>query len=154
VASRIKTLLRRFGWDVVRYAPQSSPLAQLRTYLRKSKVDLIFDVGANTGQFVRQVRSVGYAGRVVSFEPLTTAWRALKAFSRTDQNWTVHPRYAVGDKIGEVQIHVPKNSLSSSILPMLEAHSSAAPSSVYVSSETVPVITLDSVFSEYVSESN
>jgi hypothetical protein len=47
------------------------------------------------------------------------------------------------------EIHIAGNSVSSSVLPMLESHSSAAVGSAYVDSEHVPIARLDSSASRY-----
>lgn len=71
--------------------------------------------------------------------------------ARRDKLWAVHPRSAIGDYDGDVEINISGNSVSSSVLPMTEAHSSAAENSAYISSEKVPIARLDSVVSEYIS---
>jgi hypothetical protein len=55
----------------------------------------------------------------------------------------------LGDRIGEIELNISGNSVSSSILPMLAAHSSAAPESDYLGHESAPLITLDSVAPPY-----
>lgn len=110
---------------------------------RRAAVDVILDVGANTGQFVQSLRASGYTGRVVSFEPLHEAHAALSNNAAEDPLWSVAPRCAIGSATGEATIHVAGNSYSSSMLPMLERHRSAAPESAYVDTETCPVVTLD-----------
>ena len=51
----------------------------------------------------------------------------------------------MGDHDGTLGINVSANSLSSSILPMLDSHSSVERSSVYVRRESVRSRRLDSV---------
>jgi len=71
-----KRLARALGLEVRRFHPASSPAAQLRAMLAAHHVNLVFDVGANTGQFGRELRwHVGY--RVESFhsEAMSTAPR-------------------------------------------------------------------------------
>jgi hypothetical protein len=48
-----------------------------------------------------------------------------------------------------VEINIAGNSVSSSILPMLESHKAAAPASVYMGKETVAIQTLDAVAPQY-----
>lgn len=113
------------------------------------KIELLFDVGANRGQYARLVRRQGYAGKIVSFEPLPDAYEKLLQHSRNDTLWTVHERCAVGSTPGHAEINVSRNSLSSSLLPMLPAHLSAAANSLYVGKADTRIITLDSVFDAY-----
>jgi len=147
--SFIRRVANSLGIEITRYCPSSSAAAQLAKALEISNTNLIFDIGANEGQFARQVRRHGYRDKIVSFEPLSTARERLLAFSALDSAWEVHERSAVGDYDGEVKINVAGNSVSSSILPMLESHASAAPRSAYVGSEYVPIVRLDSVASRY-----
>lgn len=109
----------------------------------------MFDVGANEGQFARAIREYGYTGKIVSFEPLSSARKSLLKFSASDSNWLVHDQCAIGDQDGEIEIHIAGNSVSSSVLPMLESHSSAAVGSTYIDSERVPISRLDSFASRY-----
>lgn len=111
--------------------------------------DLLFDVGANVGGYARQVRQEGYRQRIVSFEPLPDAHAALQEAARHDPLWSVHPRCALGASIGTTHINIARNSVSSSIMPMLSSHESAEPGSVYVGTAQTSVASLDSVFQQY-----
>lgn len=117
--------------------------------LTHHQIDLLFDVGANIGQHALMTRAEGYRGRIVSFEPLPDAHEVLLRKSQDDPLWTVHKRCAVGSKLGEAEMNISKNSYSSSLLPMLQAHSSASPDSIYVGKVKTEIITLDSVFESY-----
>lgn len=114
-------------------------------------VDVVFDVGANVGQFAKALRQSGYLHKIVSFEPLLAAHAELLRESQHDRNWFVAPRGAIGDHNGEITIHVSGNSVSSSALGMLDSHVSAAPSSAYIRDETVALHTLDSQVTTYLS---
>ena len=65
ISSLIKNTLRKFGVEINRFNASSSPTAQLVASLQKFDIDFIFDVGANAGQFVTEIRSGGYMGNVV-----------------------------------------------------------------------------------------
>jgi FkbM family methyltransferase len=147
-----RQLFRKLGLEVHRYVPSTSPTEGLVASLRKFDIDLVLDVGANTGQFASDIRHWGYAGRIVSFEPLSQAHGELLQSSGDDPVWDVYPRCALGDHIGEVEINIAGNSQSSSILPMLESHRSAAPESVYQGKEVVPIKTLDAVAGQYLKD--
>jgi len=111
--------------------------------LRKEEINLVLDVGANTGQFAAGLLAAGYKGRIVSFEPLSSAHAQLRANAGQYPNWTVADRTALGEKSGSVEIHVSAFLPSSSILSMLPSHLEAAPGTDYVGTETVPVNRLD-----------
>jgi FkbM family methyltransferase len=149
----VKRLVRRLihltGYDLHRLIPDLNPAFQLYQGLEKFGVDLVFDVGANAGQFATDLRSVGYQGRIVSVEPLSAAHAQLTEHARPDRAWTVHPRCALGSRDQELAINVAGNSVSSSLLPMTEAHSSAALGSAYLGVECVPVSRLDTIAPRY-----
>ncbi|WP_410175184.1 FkbM family methyltransferase, partial [Nodularia spumigena] len=116
-----------------------------RNSVKNRSVDLVFDIGANTGQFATELRSIGYKGRIVSFEPLSDAHKKLNQEAARVSQWQVHPRIAIGDFNGEIEINIAGNSVSSSVLPMLEAHATAAVKSAYISTEKVAIARLDSI---------
>lgn len=146
-----KEIVNALGWNITRLNPANHSVTQLLSAMDKVQVDTIFDVGANIGQFAKQVRSYGFTGKIVSFEPLTSAHSLLSDAAARDPGWIIHPRSAVGNEDGEIAINIAGNSVSSSVLPMLEAHSAAAVNSGYVASERVPLIRLDSVAGQYLS---
>lgn len=154
----IKSILRNmFGLELglTRNLPPTAAQAtamQIFASMRKFDIDLILDVGANKGQFATEIRLCGYAGRIVSFEPLSKAHGELLQSSVGDPMWDAYPRCALGDNNGEVEINIAGNSESSSILPMLESHRSAAPESVYQGKEIVPIKTLDTVAGPYLKD--
>ena len=137
---------QRMGFDLTRYRPEDSARARLDRTLAHFGIELLLDVGANTGQYAQSVRRSGYRGRIVSFEPLRSAHSQLAINAASDPLWQVHERCAVGNAPGEIDINVSGNSVSSSIRPMLSLHKDAAPDSTYVGTERVKMISLDSVF--------
>lgn len=150
----IKRLIHRLGYVLERLNVNSRSEFQLIQSLKRFEIDLVLDIGANEGQFASEIRSVGYKGQIVSFEPLSDAHQKLTQAAIRNNNWAVHPRCAIGDYDGEVEINVSGNSVSSSVLPMTEAHSSAAQNSAYVGSEKASIVRLDSVAADYISPSN
>jgi FkbM family methyltransferase len=102
----------------------------------------VLDIGANAGQFVDILRTGKVNGRVVSVEPLRQPYEELAAKAASDPRWEVE-RAAVSSEPGTITVNVSSNSVSSSVLPMLDAHTDAAPGSVYVATEEVPATTVD-----------
>jgi FkbM family methyltransferase len=138
------------GWDLQRFSPTNNASAQLLAVLNYTKSNVLFDIGANVGQFARESRSAGYDGKIVSFEPLSSAHDKLSKAAHNDKSWWVHSRAAVGDYDGEIDINIAGNSVSSSVLPMLEAHLSASFESAYIGVERTPMVRLDSVVAQYI----
>jgi FkbM family methyltransferase len=148
-----KKLARKMGVEISRYTPANSDMAKIQTMLAVHKIDLILDVGANAGQYAQSLRNGGYHGKMVSFEPLSSAHRELLPLSKHDPHWTIAPQVAIGKEEGETEIHISENSCSSSLLPMLATHLNAAPLSRYIGTERIKVRRLDTIASQYVNAS-
>jgi FkbM family methyltransferase len=148
--NQAKKFSRNFGIELRRYSIRTSEEALIQHLFLYHKIDFVFDVGANAGQYTQLLRKVGYSGRIVSFEPLSNAYVKLAKLAAQDELWVLAPRSAVGDKDGEIAINVSKRSTSSSVLPMLKTHLEVSPDSAYGSSEVVPLVCLDSVADEYI----
>ena len=114
-------------------------------------IDLVLDVDANTGQFAKSLRLTGYTSTIVSFEPLSQAHAQLVLAASDDASWHVGDRCAIDESYSSIEINVAGNSVSSSVLPMLECHSSAAVGSAYISKEATTMNRLDAVAAQYVS---
>lgn len=110
------------------------------------KIDLILDIGANTGQFVDEIRNSGFKGRIISFEPLQNAHMLLTKKCLKDSFWEVYPRCAIGDDNRIVDIFESSNSVSSSIRQMGDVHLLAAPESKVINSGKVELIRMDKIF--------
>jgi FkbM family methyltransferase len=152
LSHRLRNLLRRIGFDIRRYHPSSSQHSAMDLLLRHLRIDLVLDVGANTGQTGEELFRSGFAGRVVSFEPLASAHAELARKAAPHPRWIAHPRTAIGAGPGEVTIQVAANSVSSSILPMLQSHLDAASESRTVGSEAARIVRLDDVASPYMKD--
>ena len=142
--SLVKRFAERHGYEIL--GPSGGSFATRRSLaglLRQEQINLVLDVGANTGQFSDKLWAGGYRGRIISFEPLASPHAELRSKAERYPNWTIAERTAIGAERGSVEIHVSGNSQSSSILEMLPSHSESVPESAYVGSETVPVNRLD-----------
>jgi len=142
-----KSLAERCGFEILRYPRAYASERSLAGLLRQEQINLVLDVGANVGQFVDGLRAAGYTGRVISFEPLASAYATLRKRAERDKNWIIADRTAVGAQTGSADINISGNSVSSSILDMLPSHASSEPQSSYIGAESVPVNRLDDLVS-------
>ncbi|KAA1250524.1 FkbM family methyltransferase [Mycobacterium simiae] len=117
--------------------------------LQSRGVDVVFDVGANSGQYAKGLRRAAYKGRIVSFEPLSRPFSILTRRASSDPLWDCR-RCALGDSDGTVSINVAGNGgQSSSVLPMMKSHQDAFPPANYIGTEEVPIYQLDSIAAEF-----
>ena len=142
-------MLHRVGFELRRFSVEQSENARFISMLRTHNVNLIFDVGANAGQFGVLLREIGFDGKIVSFEPLSDARESLLNISRNDPMWQIALQTAIGEENGEIEIQIAGNSHSSSILDMLDTHVRAAPDSKYIGKEKVALRKLDSIAPDY-----
>ena len=151
---KLRRILWRAGYDVTRFTPERHPLARRKSILEAYKVDTVLDIGANVGQFAQQLRGdLGYVNRIVSFEPLSSAFQLLKANAIDDPRWEVY-NFALGDTEEQREINIAGNSASSSMLGMLPLHLEAAPHSKYIGSEVVELKRLDTIFDNFCHATN
>jgi FkbM family methyltransferase len=143
----VKQLVRRLGYEVVGRSALLTVAGLRASLIEALSVSVVLDVGANTGQFAIALREMGYVGRIISFEPLSSAFDKLRTTASLDGRWQVL-NTALGDTDGVVEINIAGNSQSSSILSMMRTHSDAAPESSYIGSERVKAARLDSLWSD------
>jgi FkbM family methyltransferase len=101
-------------------------------------------VGAGIGQFAGWLRREGYAGRIVSFEPVGEAFSELEQRAAADPAWTC-VNFGLAERDGDAVVNVAGNLWSSSLLPMTREHEAAAPASAYLGTERVRLARLDSL---------
>lgn len=111
-------------------------------------IDLIFDIGANRGQFAKRTRAAGYKGRIVSFEPLSSVFEKLKAVAQQDPLMTAL-NYGCGDFDGPATINISTDTVFSSLLNQLPMLNENFTKSNYIGKEEIKVVKLDSVFDQY-----
>ena len=140
--NKLKFFLRNFGLDIKRYNLIESEDFRLNHFLKINNIDCVLDVGANVGQYARNLRRNGYRKRIISFEPLSSAYEVIKEKSIKDKYWTVH-NFGIGEQEKKVDINISKNSYSSSILNILPLHTESDPESKYFSKETISIKKLE-----------
>jgi FkbM family methyltransferase len=144
-----RTGLRRAGFDVVRFANVNAVQARRTHALAANGIETVFDVGANVGQYGRQLRAGGYTGTIISYEPGETAFRLLERTSRGDPRWHCR-RLALGDRDGLAGLNVSRNTATSSLLRTEKRLLEATADAVSTKLETVPIAQLDTVAEEFI----
>lgn len=137
-----RTLLRGFGADIVPFNA-SQPDFVIYDAVRRRKLDVVLDVGANRGQFGEHFYEYGYAGTIHSFEPLPAAFTELKQAVTRKPGWHAH-QIALGRANGEAVLHVGANDQTSSLRGLSEADAVGIDAVRVVDEVTVPVERLDS----------
>ncbi|CAM5587100.1 FkbM family methyltransferase [Streptomyces aurantiogriseus] len=79
-------------------------------------VNCVFDVGANTGQYARRLRRLGYRGRIVSFEPAPETFARLEQAAASDPDWRVYP-CALGREDTAAALHTGWKTMNSLLAP-------------------------------------
>jgi len=118
--------------------------------LKYHKVTKVFDVGANTGQYAEALFDVGYTGKIISFEPLTEAYKILLQKKNKYKNWQIAERCAIGEQDKEISINISDNLVSSSILPMVDDQAKYELGTQYIGKETVQMFRLDTIYPKYI----
>lgn len=148
-----KKIFQNFGILIRKYNPATSEELRRIKLLQHYNIDLVFDIGANKGQYATGIMDAGYTNKIISFEPLTSAYGIIEKESKKHTNWTVAPRCAIGSRKEEIEINISANSVSSTLLNMLDSHIEGAPESKIIGKEKVQVYPLDEIGSNYIKNS-
>lgn len=144
-----RKLTRRLGFDVSPFPGSAAHWERLVTILAAHNIDCVIDIGANTGQYARAIRSNGYTGAIISFEPLSGVRAELERHAAGDRNWQIAPQSAVGGQPGQAEINISEESDMSSILPLDATAHATLKSSRSTATETVPVTTLEHILASH-----
>ena len=147
IKHKLRVLLWNLGYDFSRFTARTHPLARRKQILKSYDVKIVLDVGANIGSFAAELREIGYANRIISFEPLSEALKSLAVNAAKDPLWDVCA-YALGDVNEKKEINIAGNLYSSSLFDVLPAHLKSAPESRTIGKEMIEVKTLDSVLGD------
>jgi FkbM family methyltransferase len=154
IQSAVKKIVKSFGFNIERRSIAQSYDLRLLKILNDFKINLVYDVGANHGQFAMELISNNFLGKIVSFEPVSSSHDVLLSNSNKFKNWVVEERCALGERNLKTQINISASSASSSILKMTTTHLDAAPYTVNVSSENVIILKMDNFYDKYECESS
>jgi FkbM family methyltransferase len=141
IVMNIKSVLRHFGVDLVKYHSFWDDIAG------PIRFQTIFDIGANEGMFSQEMRQRFPGASIFAFEPLRDCFETMNTRMNGDQkfqSWNV----ALGEEKGETTIHRSASHPSSSLLPMASLHKKLYPGSVEHTKEKIQIERLDDVMEE------
>jgi FkbM family methyltransferase len=140
-----------FGYHLVRKDKlveiKHAPGEHLRLLLENLGINHVLDVGANTGQYVQELRDIGYSGRITSFEPVQSCYDELMKKSSRDDLWDIR-HHALGAKQEQLEINVSEATAFSSFLPANDYANKRYKRIQPTHTENVQVERLDAIFNE------
>ena len=145
----INLILKIFNLKLFKIVDEFNNSFRLVLAFKEKKINYIFDVGANEGQFVDEIRHYGYNGQILSFEPYIDAHKKILENSKKDENWQIYKPIALGNKEAQNKIYISKNSVSSSILKIKDEHINNAPDSKLISEQPIEEKKLEDIFNDF-----
>ncbi len=118
-------------------------MAQLVHSLEFFGVEMVVDGGANEGQYASALRAHGWAGPIVSIEPIPGVHARLVERAAGDPAWTVLPPMALGAEDGEAVLEVSAETDMSSLRPQSGLLRRISPTSAVMDRVPVPARRLD-----------
>ena len=153
--SLLKSIISNSGYNLIRRDSSKvwvnkveTPHGRRANFLQHLGIQVVLDVGAHMGWYAADLRSFGYLGRIVSFEPQTIPFKELEERSNADTDW-ICVQSALGDLNSTATLNISEEKESSSLLGILPRHVDALPRSGVVDSEEIQVKRLDSIISKY-----
>lgn len=125
-----------------RIKPHWPEAAFISKFLSEERVDCVLDVGANVGQYGWELRSTGYRGLILSFEPDPVAYERLKFTAKGDPSWKTL-NLALGESRGTMALNImASSSFNSFRTPELLVDERIASANTIVAKKQVTVETL------------
>jgi len=150
-----RTIPHLFGYDMIRLSKQPTIESHLQCLFNRYNINLVIDVGANSGQYAKMLRNkVKYTGRIISFEPVSSTFEQLSENSNSDNKWDAF-RVALGQSEKELDINITASSDYSSFrTPNRNATGYRSNETAIASTESVKIVRLDDFLLEHLGEIN
>ncbi len=148
----IKHCSQGIGIAISRYPPPGSFKRHLRDYLSRMEIDVVLDVGANIGNYAKELRKIGYRGRIVSFEPVPGTYEKLQKAMHNDPLWFGAP-FGLSDENRETLINTYSDGEFNSLLSLRqEAQQAFALDAARRNQTRIQLRRLDTVLPELIKE--
>lgn len=136
---------------LMRYSESNFLMPHIKRLIETMSIEVVVDVGANTGQTITELRHMGFDGKIVSFEPTPHLFSGLQDQFGKDPKWSGH-QLALGREPGEMVLHrYQEESMNSFLLPsQLGIDRFRTLAADPIGEVTVPVERLDSVWADLI----
>ncbi len=145
IKSILSSLFRSLGFEVHLLSKINKVNHLRHKWLVDANFDVIFDVGANQGQFATKIRKYFPATKLNSFEPINSCFEMLNQNFADDQNFQSY-NFAIGETDAETTFNLNESSASSSLLKMNPAHYENYPGTKNYTEQKVSIRKLDTLF--------
>jgi len=134
----IKKFLRSHGYDIIKYH------SFYDSYLKTLGIKTILDIGANTGEFSKEMRALFPDAEIYAFEPLKDCFNVMN--TKMGQDLKFHPyNIALGETNGESVIQRSSFHPSSSLRKMAQLHKELYPKTKDSFEEKIQIARLDDI---------
>ena len=137
----IKKFLRSKGYDIIRY------YSFYDSYLKPLGIKTVLDIGANTGEFSKEMRILFPEAEIYAFEPLKDCFEATKLKMAKDAKFHAM-NVALGETSGTSTIQRSSFHPSSSLRTMAQLHKDLYPKSKDSFEEEIHIERLDDVMKD------
>lgn len=114
IVNLANNLLEKFTGLRIQPSSKSRLNATRKSLLRLYNIACVLDVGANRGQYAKEIRSLGFKKQIYSFEP-TSYYKFLSEASERDAKWQVY-RFGFGAANKTAKMYIASNNGESSSL--------------------------------------
>ena len=146
---KLKNILRKQISKIYSYSKIYYECNWLNSFLKYNSIDLVLDVGANSGQYALSLRRFGYKNKIISFEPGSDAYLKLIQNAKNDSKWNIYEKVGLGNKKKNIKLNISQNSVSSSFKSIKKLHLLNQPDSKYIKTEKTKIVNLDEVFKKF-----
>ncbi len=89
----VRKIIQKTGFDFHRHYPQANKMS----WFKDENIKTVLDIGANVGQFAKEIREELPNAFIYSFEPLKECFDKLKTMESNDNKFKAF-NFAIGDK--------------------------------------------------------
>jgi FkbM family methyltransferase len=134
----LRKFIQKFGLDIHKYRPTPDKFSYLKTFNLRT----VLDIGANIGQFAKEIRGGLPEARIYSFEPIKECFDKLEENMSSDKKFKAF-HFALGEKNENLTMNKSSYTPSSSILKMADIHKTLFPHTKENKPEQIKVKRLD-----------